>query len=654
MNKVPGFEAWTPVSENHTQAAITAEVWNRRITLDRSVLPTSIQVGGRELLHGPITLNADFSGKTGEWGAHRVIATEQTPERVRYSVAQSTENLIVNADVSLEFDGFLRVDLSLIPFWSFDPDNVPRLTGLSMDIPIRRACAPLFHFWPNCESGVCLSGKVLNSFALPPEGLTLPFKPYLWSGWEEGGLGICCESDRGFELADPARCVTVSVHDDFVNLHIALLDHTPADWAGRADAWGNNVNPISFSFGFQPTPVKPFPNANLQNWRAFHLYDVQHSTIFDPPKGDGSTMLEQIAASGANWLILHEDWTVIQNYGLPRDESEFRAFVQAAHRLGLRVMVYFGYEVSSLLPGFAGVCGDYLNKNTRGNFVGGWQREPMQRDFTVCYHGGYSDVMLKRVCHAMDDYGVDGIYTDGTYVPWECANEAHGCGWRDARGTLHEVYPIFAVREHVKKLYRAVHARGGVVDTHQSSCCLMATLAFADSYFDGENIQGFISEDIRRMRMDVFRAEFLGRNMGIPCNFISYTNQGFDMKMILGFTLVNGVLPRANRMADLPVMAAVWRILDDFGTQEAQWHPYYQNPPVRADHGWVSYYQKDDALLLFLYCSDPEVSAVTVTLNGDYTSARECLDPAVQPQQNGTQLVVPVQFAHVRIVEVRR
>ena len=84
-------------------------------------------------MYAPISLTAMFSDIKGEWTNQNVILTEKTDELVRYSVAQTAENLIVNADVTIEFDGFIRVDLRLIPFRSFHKDNMPRLTKLYID-----------------------------------------------------------------------------------------------------------------------------------------------------------------------------------------------------------------------------------------------------------------------------------------------------------------------------------------------------------------------------------------------------------------------------------------------------------------------------------------------------------------------------------------
>lgn len=655
------YDEWTELSAENTTESITARVWNREIRLDRSIFPTSVKVGGDEILYSPIELNAEFeNGEVGIWEKQRVILHEKTDEKAVYTLSQSTHDIMVNADVTVEFDGLVRVDFRIIPFWNpawlpGEPTK-PSLRRLGVRIPLKNEFAGLFHYWPNCESAVCLSGRILNSYATPQGKTVLPFKPYIWAGWEDGGMGICCESDKSFELNDRQSCITVTRDGECTSIDIALLDYLPREWQKRHDEWGNTLKPIAYSLAFQPTPVKEFDKNNLKEWRAFHLYNISRPEEFSWVYGSGSdSFTERVAASGAKWLILHEDWTMVQNYGVPYDEEIFKEFVRKCHRRGLKVMVYFGYEISSLCPGFDSMCDEYLNKNARGNFVGGWQREPMQRDYTVCYNGGYSDIMIKRVEYVMDNYGVDGIYTDGTYVPWECANEAHGCGRRDAEGKLHETYPIYAVREHVKKLYAAVHARGGRIDTHQSSCCMMATLAFADSYFDGENIQGFLKEDIGNLKTDTFRAEFMGQNMGIPCNFISYTSEDYTMRLLSGNTLIHNVFPRANHIGDLDYISRLWRIYDDFGTDKAEWCPYWREQSITTEdeRAYMSYYKRDGEALLIINPLNKAANEVKIRLDAEYSEAVDLLD-GCRLEPNGRTLTVPAEYATVKLIRLRK
>lgn len=647
------FENWTPVSAENNEERIKVGVWNREIEFEKSVLPTSVKIGGKEILQSPITLTAEFSGEKGEWEKQYCFLTEQNEEKVSYAISQSTRNLIVNANVTIEFDGLIKTDLKIIPYWCFSKENEPKITKLYIDVCVKKEFSKYLHFWPNCESGVTLSGKVLNSYSTPDGKTSFPFKPYFWTGWEYGGMGVCCESDEGFELDNADECITVTSNSEYTNIHIALLDNMPADWKGRKEEWGNNLNPICYTFGIQPTPVKLIKENYLQNWRIGYCHFAGNDCVYEKVMGNGDTFIEKMYEKGIRYLFLHENWSLIQNYGFPKNEEKFKQFVDDCHKLGMKVITYFGYEVSSLYPEFNEKRNTFLNKNVNGNFVGGWQRPPVQRDFTVCYKGGYSDVMIERVKHVMDSYGVDGIYTDGTYVPWECANEAHGCGYRDKDGKLHEKYPIFAVREHVKKLYKAVHERGGIIDTHQSSCCLMATLAFADSYIDGENIQCMLQENIENMRLDSFRAEYTGLNIGLPATFISYTGKNTDIAKVTGVGLLHNVYPRASITNDIDFLAKVWKVFDEFDIGNAKWIPYWENNAVTVDceKAYISYYKKDNELLIVLVCYNKDCDKVKIQLDKKYSLAVDELDGNNDIVIDGNTMVIPVKYADLMMIK---
>jgi len=82
----------------------------------------------------------------------------------------------------------------------------------------------------------------------------------------------------------------------------------------------------------------------------------------------------------------------------------------------------------------------------------GWHRQPEQRDYMVCYNIQWGDSLVVKIARALDRYGFDGVYLDGTMVPHACANQEHGCGYRSADGTLYPTYPIFAVRHLMQQL----------------------------------------------------------------------------------------------------------------------------------------------------------------------------------------------------------
>lgn len=584
------FDKWTGVKTSVSDSCAEFEVWGRKYRFENSFLPTSIISLGAELLEAPVKMTALFGRKPGQWHDFHYLLIEKSDEKAVVVISAECENVLANATVTVEFDGFVKIDLRICSEWQFARDGRSKaeMDGLYMDIPLKSDVAKLFHYWPNDRQSIIPAPNVMNSGEM--EDIELPFKPYIWSGNEQVGLGFFAgESEKNFRCGDDCIKITGS------NMRINFLNAMHRNWWNRSDLWVDTLKPITYTFGFHATPVKQF-EYDEYNYKRFHLYYVRNHDIYN------TDVAERAAAAGVKWLILHEDWTVIQNYGLAEDEEKFRAFVKKCHALGMKVMLYFGYEYSTMMPDFNEKCNENLIKNIKGNFTGGWQRKPSQRAYMACYRGGYSPVFLERVKYVMDNYGADGIYTDGTYVPWECANEEHGCGYRDEQGALHPSYPILPVREHVKKLYEIVHERGGVVDTHQSSCSIMPTLSFCDSYYDGENIQGQLTnESLEFLNLAAFRAEYMGINYGIPANFISLTSEDRTIETLESLTLLHNVHTRANTFENLEYSSKIWKIFDKLGLEKAPWHPYWDNPhsEIAEDGAYTSSYDTENGTVIY-------------------------------------------------------
>lgn len=382
----------------------------------RGAFPESITVAGQEILAAPVRLRADFSGREGEWHDLSGHVYEQGAEEALYSAREGTENILLNARVRVEHDGLVWLDMAIIPFgrWRGGLENiVPRLTGLQLDIPLRREVAQLFHFWPNQDDGIVQVHDVRNSGALPKEGLRLPFKPCVWLGREEAGMAVYIETDEHIEVNDRDSIWQVTLTDDAATLSLHLLDAMPRAWQGREDQWGDPLMPLCFSVGLQATPVRPY-QVPQQFDRCFHT-DARRVYAMDAAQLDEH--FQQLAVLGVKWRTLHEDWSDIQNYGQPPDADRMRLITRTAHKHGIKMMTYFGYEMSSLAPQWYEKSDDWLIRMKGGTWAGGWQRMPWQRAYMVCYHSGYSQVQLDRVAHAMDTYGIDGVYVDNAYIP---------------------------------------------------------------------------------------------------------------------------------------------------------------------------------------------------------------------------------------------
>jgi len=628
---------WTPVTAKADAAGVEIGVWGRAHRFANKALPISIATAGEEVLAGPIRLVGHVSGKPIEWkrGGSFIFRTDQAQAVV--SGWQAGDDLIVNTATQIEFDGVMRVDLVVMP----QKGMSPKVERLWLEVPLKRSRASLFHFWPGQW------GSARNSGAVPEAGLQLPFKPFVWLGWEDGGLGWFAESDEGWQPQDPKQQMEIVVSGEQTVLRLHLLDSPPARL------------PLTYTFGLQASPVKPWPND-------FHEWRICHGASYAMEKEP----LDRAAKLGVKTLVFHEQWTPYQNYPVTTHEAALKKLVAACHRRGIKLLLYHGYEFASLAPEWGRLSDEVLVKTAAGGYTGGYFRQPEQRDYIVCYKSRYRDFLLDGIAKALDRYGYDGVYLDGTIEPWGCCNEKHGCGYRAADGTRKPTYPIFAVRKLMHGLAAVIHPRGGLVNAHQSTCCVTPTLAFADSYWDGEQFGGGqLSKDaLKSLPLEAFRAEFMGRNFGVPAEYLVYERPpSWTFDTALALTMLHDVRVRPSGVGgQLEKMAKIWAVMSRFGVEKAQWHPYWETKPLataQPDAVKVSLYSRAGvrgkggrALLVVSNLSadqaaTAQVSLDLVRLGVGGKAAKDAVSGEAMVMNDG-RVMVPLQPMRMRMVWV--
>ena len=624
---------WTPVTAKDG----TVSTWGRTFAFASNALPVRVTSAGRDLLAGPMRIVcADGKGEEIVWKKGGSWVQEATDEAVVICAWQEADVLTADVTARIEFDGMAKISLALVPG---PKGNRKDFSRAWLEIPLVPACATLFNYSPASWSKLENTGAVTGPLAWP-------FRCAVWLGDEDVGLCWFCESDEAFSPADPARAIEVLPGTDATILRIRLAETASA-------------LPSTWTFGLQATPVKPFP----KRFNADHTVHAPQMgagiTIKRPevwwtaqrafPEGRIEETLDAVAKAGTKTVVFHEDWIPVQNNPTPR--ADFKAIVDACHARGMKVLVYQGYELSPLDPLWGDHHADWLGKNKDGHYVSHWFREPGQRDYCVCYNSDFAAVWLARVKGAYDALGLDGVYLDSTIRPRACANERHGCGWRDAEGKLHVTYPFFAVRKMMRELYEFVEARGGRIDAHQSGYVCPATLAFAHSYWDGEQIAvGGNKKDIRKeLNIDAFRAEFMGRNHGVPCEFLAYEKPGWCYDDALAITLLHDVMVRPCGFVAVPRLAALWKALDDFGAADAEWIPYWKKPiDVSPASVKASVYRRGgESLIVVSNVSAEESVTAEVTLSVGAARATDALTGKALPVRDGKVCVDLLPFRYI-------
>lgn len=533
---------WTPVAVSGQDVG----VWGRIHRFGPLPLPASAVTAGAEMLAGPVMLTGAADGKPLAWTNARSRVLQVAPHVARLELSAESETLRCSGQVTIEYDGMIRCDLSIAP-----KAGQASIEKLDLEIPLVGEHALFLHTWPGPRCSAA------NSIALPAGGYSGVFKPFVWLGDHERGLAWFCESDQNF--FNPPPLTVLDIQRDSPTNRVMLRVHlvgTPR----------MIESPLAYTFGFQATPVKRMlPDA----WD----YRIVHKGSYTLSQDE----LNQLAARRVRTIVFHEQWTDIQNYPVTTHASQLASLLSRCHRRKLQLLLYFGYEMSNIAPEWP----SYSQQCLVQPMMGPYTREPTQTCYTVCYCSQWQDFLAHGIQQALEDYDADGVYLDGTSIPQPCSNRQHGCGYVRPDGTVGITYPIFAVRKVMKRIYTIVkhHDPKGQVNVHQSSCMTIPTLAFATSYWDGEPLQAGPRppSPLDVLSLDAFRAEFMGRNWGVPAEFLLYKPVVIHHNEGLSLALLHDVPVRPTTSGDVEESARLWKMFDQFGRHEAQWLPYWSN-----------------------------------------------------------------------------
>ena len=86
------FGDWTDTKLEVSGEKAEFFVWGRKYTFDKSFVPTSIVSLDKELLEAPATLDADFSGKIGEWHSFEYFVYSKDEEKAVIIISARCEN----------------------------------------------------------------------------------------------------------------------------------------------------------------------------------------------------------------------------------------------------------------------------------------------------------------------------------------------------------------------------------------------------------------------------------------------------------------------------------------------------------------------------------------------------------------------------------
>ena len=229
---------WTPLTADGERI----QVWGRTVDFDRSLLPQRIVSQGVELLAGGASIAIVSDKQPLALDNPDVRFLERRPDRIVREATVQTASLTCQTETTVEFDGMVRIQLTLTPK---TPTSVDRV---SVTIPIAKDVARIYGRYLSYDFETLRTDKM--SLATCTQRIEAPihckFNPEIWVGNRNVGLTWAAETNCQYDLLDAEKTLSVIPRADSVELVVNIVDH-------RIEL----RRPKTIDFALFPTPLKP-------------------------------------------------------------------------------------------------------------------------------------------------------------------------------------------------------------------------------------------------------------------------------------------------------------------------------------------------------------------------------------------------------------
>ena len=275
---------WTPVEADSNTVSVT----RRTVEFDHSGLPRRVVSEGENVLADAPALMATVSGQTQHWEPAVEAPEIATAGEVRATARgrSHAENLTLEGETSLEFDGMMWIRLTVSP-----RGDSAELDEMALELPYSSENAEIIHWWSGAREfrnpRTVHIGAVRESEGTifrsndrkrvnHPKQLAGNFIPYVMLTGDRRGMAWFAENDRGWTRTKKTPAVEVVRGGGEVVLQLNIVSR-PLTLHG----------PRTVEFGLHPIPIKP----RLPYWRQTDGWGVIPDTFADSNlKGDkGST-----------------------------------------------------------------------------------------------------------------------------------------------------------------------------------------------------------------------------------------------------------------------------------------------------------------------------------------------------------------------------
>ena len=439
----------------------------------------------KELLASPMTYRAVIEGKEFSPAKGKLVFKEKADDRAVIISNFSLGDLKAEATSTLDYDGTLRVDLTLLPTKS-------RIDSLILEIPLRDDLAKMMHAMADGVRDVILSdyvpegqGIVWDATKLMTSSFPPNFCTYIFLGNPTRGICWFAENDRGWSW-DPQKPNLQLVREgNVLKLQVNLVNKPIII-----------EKPRTITFGILAAPVKP----RLAGWRyrwfkeKFHLLgtDINWFALGDCgsvyPAGKDMYLWQKLAEGNKRQLSDQEIEEVIQR-GKKYFEPYGRVDAFAAHvRYNLRAhygatMVFY-YNRSSYAA-----CEEFQT------FMDEWclndynphRGEDAIYEIQIVPSESYIDYALYWFGKSFEIANNKGVYHDNYFfIP--SFNRMMTGAYEKEDGTIMPSTGVWQLRELQKRIFTFMNERGmePIVMVHNTSTQILPLYSFATVQYDWE------------------------------------------------------------------------------------------------------------------------------------------------------------------------
>jgi len=501
LNVLP--KSWTPMSIRRKNDKLELDCWNRLTELSsRGGFIDQIINGKENLLTAPMQMIiSDADGKRLEPAGTWQVMKKSTAGMV---IRREYNNKSGKAQITLtqEYDGFTWINI--------DFKGSRGIGTLEVRVPLQSKLAKYIYYYPD---NPWYWGNIKNVIPVPREGLgwTASYRDYLFIGDVSGGLYWYSGDRKQWQKPDDAD--SVQVLSNAKSVEARFLVHTNPELIDHA----------SYEFGMQTTPVKPWPQDPLHN----------RISLFNWDEGIVNS-LDRLKEVGYKAVGLCEWWTTAWGGTVPRDPKALKHLTEEAHKRGMQVILYFGFEIDETQEDFKKFPWELIGADPRvasvnsGKAVSRFypperfdENLPDRKVYGSLRSGPEKERLLAGMKTLLTEYGVDGFYLDGTQLPTDSLHEA-----RDLMKRMRYLVDTYATR--------------GIIYAHTSSRNDIAVNSFADVVSNGEQLAAVPElsgwkDDVGSIPMDYVMMMLNAQPWGVPHDIVDVLGPEYsDLASLLG------------------------------------------------------------------------------------------------------------------------